>query len=49
MHIPTPDDIPSTVLREHAKILPQPLRGVFGRPLAYNQAVSALERYSWSP
>jgi tetratricopeptide (TPR) repeat protein len=41
-----PDDIPRAMLREHAEVLPEPLRGSIGRPLAYNQAVSALERYS---
>jgi hypothetical protein len=41
-----PDDISRGMLREHAEVLPEPLRGTIGRPLAYNQAVSALGSYS---
>jgi hypothetical protein len=41
-----PDDIPRALLHEHAEVLPEPLRGIFERPLAHNQAVSALGRYS---
>jgi tetratricopeptide (TPR) repeat protein len=41
-----PDDIPRALLRDHAEVLPEPLRGTVGRALAYNQTVSALGRYS---
>jgi tetratricopeptide (TPR) repeat protein len=41
-----PDNIPRALLREHAELLPNPLRETVTRPLAYNQAVSALGRYS---
>jgi tetratricopeptide (TPR) repeat protein len=41
-----PDDVPRPLLREHAEALPEPLRGTIGRPLAHNQVVSTLGRYS---
>jgi tetratricopeptide (TPR) repeat protein len=41
-----PDDIPRGVLGEHSGVLPEPLRSTVGRQLTYNQAVSALGRYS---
>jgi hypothetical protein len=37
---------PRPLLREHAEVLSEPLRGTIGRSLAYNQAVSTLGRYS---
>jgi len=41
-----PDDIPRGLLGEHADVLPQPLHTTIGRPLAYNQAISTLGRFS---
>jgi hypothetical protein len=41
-----PDGIPRAMLSEHAQVLPEPLGTTLGRPLAFNQAVGALGRYS---
>jgi tetratricopeptide (TPR) repeat protein len=41
-----PDDIPRALLPERAEVLPEPLRGAVARRLAYNQAISAIGRYS---
>jgi hypothetical protein len=41
-----PDDIPRALLGEHAEVLPEPLGTTVGRPLAFDQAVGALGRYS---
>jgi tetratricopeptide (TPR) repeat protein len=41
-----PDDIPRALLGEHGAVLPEPLRRTVGRPLALNEAISALRRYS---
>jgi hypothetical protein len=41
-----PDNIPRTLLSQHAKALPRRLRKTVRRPLAYNQAISVLARYS---
>jgi tetratricopeptide (TPR) repeat protein len=41
-----PDDIPRTLLSEHDYVLPEPLRRTVGRPLALNETISALRRYS---
>jgi tetratricopeptide (TPR) repeat protein len=40
------DDIPRALLSEHAEVLPEPLSTTVGRPLAFNQAIAALGRYS---
>jgi tetratricopeptide (TPR) repeat protein len=41
-----PDDIPRALLGEHAEELPDPLGEIVARPLAFNQVVGALGRYS---
>ena len=41
-----PDGIPRTLLREHAGALPETLRGTVRHPLAYNEVVSVIHRYS---
>jgi hypothetical protein len=41
-----PDGTPRALLSEHAEVLPEPLNTTVGRPLAYNEAVGALGRYS---
>src|SRR4029450_10321573 len=41
-----PDDIPRAIFSEHAEVLPEPLGAIVERPLALNQAVGALGRYS---
>ncbi len=41
-----PDHIPRALLGEHGEKLPDPLGETVGRPLAFNQAVGALGRYS---
>jgi tetratricopeptide (TPR) repeat protein len=41
-----PDGIPRAMLGEHAEVLPEPLGTIVGRPLAFDQAVGALGRYS---
>jgi tetratricopeptide (TPR) repeat protein len=41
-----PDHIPRALLLEHAEVLPEPFRQTIKRPLAVNQAVSELGRYS---
>ena len=40
------DDIPRAMLGEHAEVLPEPLGTAVGWPLAFNQAIAALGRYS---
>jgi TIR domain/NB-ARC domain len=40
-----PDDIPRSLLREHAEVLPELLSGVVGQPLPLNEAIRALGRY----
>jgi tetratricopeptide (TPR) repeat protein len=41
-----PDDIPRALLSEQAEALPEPLSGIVSQPLAVNEAVRALGRYS---
>jgi tetratricopeptide (TPR) repeat protein len=41
-----PDAIPRGMFGEHAEVLPEPFRRTMGQPLANNEAVGALGRYS---
>jgi len=41
-----PDNVPRALLGEQAEVLPEPLRSIVRRPLAYTEAISTLGRYS---